>query len=165
MGLLTTLQDLLEKRGELRLLFSEISHASFLRIALGIGHTTLDGYAESVRKSMSNETTFRDTSNPEELFKICADLSKDLSEDLEAKELMGRSVTLKVKTDGFQVKTRVKNLLEHTADASVIGSAARGLLRQFMEEMRPLTLRLMGVRVSAKYTTCRLSSEAGEAEP
>ena len=97
---------------------------------------------------MSNETTFRDTSDPEELFKICADLSKDLSDDLEAKELQGRSVTLKIKTDGFQVKTRVKNLLECTADAAVIGLAAKGLLRQLMEEMRPLRLRLMGVRVS-----------------
>ena len=76
-------------------------------------------------------------------------ISKDLSEDLEAKELQGRAVTLKIKTDGFQVKTRVKNLLEWTADAAVIGSAARALLRQFMEEMRPLRLRLMGVRVSA----------------
>ena len=144
----STCKDLFERRGELRLLFSEISHASFLRIALGIGHTTLDGYRDSDRKSMSNETTFRDTSDPEELFKICADLSKDLSDDLEAKELQGRSVTLKIKTDGFQVKTRVKNLMECTADAAVIGSAARGLLRQFMEEMRPLRLRLMGVRVS-----------------
>ena len=73
---------------------------------------------------------------------------KDLSDDLEAKELQGRSVTLKIKTDGFQVKTRVKNLHDCTADAAVIGSAARVLLRQFMEEMRPLRLRLMGVRVS-----------------
>ena len=74
----STCKDLFERRGELRLLFSEISHASFLRIALGIGHTTLDGYANSDRKSMSTETTFRDTSDPEELFKICADLSKEL---------------------------------------------------------------------------------------
>ena len=51
---------------------------------------------------MSTETTFRDTSDPEELFKICADLSKDLSDDLGARELQGRSVTLKIKTDGFQ---------------------------------------------------------------
>ena len=72
----STCKDLYEKRGELRLLFSEISHSSFLRIALGIGHTTLDGYATSDRKSLSTETTFRDTSDPEELFKICAELSK-----------------------------------------------------------------------------------------
>ena len=79
---------------------------------------------------------------------------KDLSDDLEAKELQGRSVTLKIKTDGFQVKTRVKNLHDCTSDAAVIGSAARGLLRQFMEEMRPLRLRLMGVRVSATLLPC-----------
>ena len=144
----TTCADLYDHRGELRLLFSEISHGSFLRIALGIGHTTLEGWTERERKSLSNETTFPDTDDPAKLFDICAELSKELADDLGKKGLTGRAVTLKIKTDGFAVKTRVKNLLDHTADRKVIEATARAILRQFMEEMRPLRLRLMGVRMS-----------------
>jgi hypothetical protein len=55
-------------------------------------------------------------------------------------------VTLKIKTDKFSTKTRVKTLFDHTCDLRVIESASKSLLRQFIEEMKPMTLRLMGVR-------------------
>ena len=56
----------------------------------------------------------------------------------------------------------MKNLHDWTSEAAVIGSAARALLRQFMhEEMRPLRLRLMGVRVSP-YKRCVKVMEGGK---
>ena len=48
------------------------------------------------------------------------------------------------------MKTRVKNLLEWTAEAAVIGSAARALLRQFMEEMRELVKQSNDEKVKGK---------------
>lgn len=58
----------------------------------------------------------------------------------------GRSVTLKIKTDRFKLKTRVCNLLEHTDEAIVIEKAAKSILRHFMEtaDEKPLRLRLLG---------------------
>ena len=73
---------------------------------VGIGHTTLEGWNNRERKSLSNETTFRDTSNTEELQEICWSLSQDLAEDLEKESLFGRAVTLKIKTHDFKTKTK-----------------------------------------------------------
>ena len=76
-------------------------------LRLGIGHTTLEGWNSRDRKSLSNETTFRDTSDNDELHEICTRLSQDLAEDLERESLTGRAVTLKIKTDKFKIKTRL----------------------------------------------------------
>lgn len=156
-----TCGDLWEQRGCIKLLFSETSATHFLNIALGLGSTRLADWNERERKSLSTETTFRDTDNPAELQDICATLCADLSRDLVRHGLEGRQVTLKIKTDTFRTKTKVLNLFEHTTDARVIEAAARQILRQLAEaaEEKPLRLRLMGVRMS------EFKSEDGAAAP
>ena len=145
-------KDLYSQRAKLKILFSEISFNYFIRIALGIGSTVIkdDGEDSSGRKSMSTETTFRDTSDKAALMETCSKLCFDLSEDLQKKGLKGRSVTLKIKSHDFQVKTKVMSLLEITDDPAVMEEAAKKLLRFFMEtwEEKPLKLRLMGVKMS-----------------
>lgn len=142
--------DLYEKRGRLKILFSEVSSTGFLRIALGIGATRLSDWTDRERKSISNERTFRDTSDPGELFEFLKHLSHELAADLEKESREGRAVTVKIKTHNFKIKTKVLNLLEFTSDAAVIESAAKKILRQLMDsaEEKPLKLRLMGVRMS-----------------
>lgn len=146
----STCQDLYEKRGILKLLFSDISYQSFIRISLGIGSTRLSDWNDRERKSLSTETTFKDTSDATELFEICSSLCQDLAQDLTQKGLQGRSVTLKVKTHDFQIRTKVKHLLEATAEAEKIESIAKSLLKFFMDnaDEKPLKLRLMGIRMS-----------------
>ncbi|XP_059095948.1 DNA polymerase kappa-like isoform X3 [Tigriopus californicus] len=146
----STCQDLYEKRGVLKLLFSDISYHSFIRISLGIGSTRLSDWNERERKSLSTETTFRDTSDVSELQEICTSLCQDLAQELTQHGLQGRSVTLKVKTHDFQVRTKVKHLLEATAEADKIEVVAKSLLKFFMDntQAKPLKLRLMGVRMS-----------------
>ena len=146
----TNCQDLYDKRGEIKLLFSSISSNSFLRISLGIGSTSLADWAERERKSLSNETTFRDTSDTNELMQICEKLSLDLAKDLESEGLEGRSVSLKIKTHKFNIKTKVHNLLGYTNEVSIIATSAKSILRHFIKvsEEKPLKLRLMGVRMS-----------------
>ena len=104
------------------------------------------------RKSMSTETTFRDTSDPEKLREICNELCNELASDLQNENLKGTQVTLKIKTDKFDLKTKVSNLMQATSDASVISQAAINILRKYMNEesrdKQPLTLRLLGVRMS-----------------
>ena len=104
-----TCGDLFERRGRLKLLFSEISFNSFLRISLGIGSTRLSLGSERERKSLSTETTFRDTSSTAELAEKCSALSADLAEDLKKRGLQGKAVTLKIKTHRFQTKTKGKS--------------------------------------------------------
>ena len=137
----TTCGDLWEKRGLLCLLFSECSYDYFIRVALGIGSNWQGDGSE--RKSVSCETTFRPSGDREELCSIIRQLSSDLSEDLCRYKLSGRGVTLKYKTDNFDVKTRIVQLHQPTQDGSIIASAAIKLLPADLPK-----LRLLGVRMS-----------------
>jgi len=100
--------------------------------------------SERERKSVSCETTFRSTSDRNELCDIIRQLSADLALDLERHVLLGRSVTLKYKTDKFDVKTRITQLTGYTGDGGVIAKAATSLL----PPGGGLNLRLLGVRMS-----------------
>jgi hypothetical protein len=143
-----TCRDIYEKRGLIQLLYSELSTVSFLRIALGIGCTDVGDMGNRERKSMSTETTFRDTSDPNQLREICGEQCTELAADLQYENLAGRQVTVKIKTHKFALKTRVVNLHQATADVQVIKHAATKILNQFMSEDKPMTLRLLGVRMS-----------------
>eukprot|EP00095_Tigriopus_kingsejongensis_P007038 maker-scaffold1013_size70870-snap-gene-0.18 protein:Tk07038 transcript:maker-scaffold1013_size70870-snap-gene-0.18-mRNA-1 annotation:"dna polymerase kappa" len=145
-----TCRDLYERRALLKLLFSDISFQSFMRIALGLGSNHPSDWNEQGRKSMSTETTFRDTSSVEVLHGICTTICQELAQDLQKHSLQGRSVTLKIKTHKFQIKTKVRHLPEPTSQANLIEKAAQKILKQFEDnaEEKPLTLRLMGVRMS-----------------
>ncbi len=101
-----TCGDLFLKRGLVKLLFSEVASRYFLRVSVGSGSNNLVEWNERERKSLSTETTFRDTSDEVELFDICSRLCHDLSGDLKKHGLQGKAVTLKIKTDGFQIRTK-----------------------------------------------------------
>merc|ERR1711860_145217 len=124
--------DISENLGIVKILFSEISFNSFLRISLGIGSTAVSSGTERDRKSLSTETTFKDTSDPNLLLEICSDLCKELATDLKAKNLKGRSVTVKIKTHDFDIKTKVNNLPEFTDDFEIIEPTAKTILRHFV---------------------------------
>ena len=147
---ITTCQDILDQRGRVHLLFSELSSVGFFRVALGIGCTDVAAMANSERKSMSTETTFKDTSDPEKLREICKELSQELSSDLQNESLVARQVTVKIKTHKFAIKTKVSNLLRPTSDFQIIHQTALKILQKFIDciEEKPLTLRLLGVRAS-----------------
>jgi DNA polymerase kappa len=58
----------------------------------------------------------------------------------------GRTVTIKLKTVIFEVKTRAQSLMEHTSDPGIIFSTAKELLRLEIQACQPspLRLRLLG---------------------
>merc|ERR550519_835778 len=122
-----------------------------LRISLGLGSTRIEPVDErGQQKSISTETTFRETSDRQTLMKLCEDLSVDLSADMEKKGILGHAVTVKIKSHDYKQKTKVSQLIEDTNDADVIGSAAKKILLNLLDtsEEQPLKLRLMGVRMS-----------------
>lgn len=60
--------------------------------------------------------------------------------------LKGKTVTLKIKTVTFEVRTRAQTIAQHTNDAHQINSVAARLLHTEIENSasKPLELRLMG---------------------
>ncbi|KAK2715560.1 DNA polymerase kappa-like isoform X2 [Artemia franciscana] len=143
-----TCSDLFEKRGMLSLLFSEISCHQFMEIALGLGCTDLNEYNVSERKSISTETTFKATSNQEEIHKILEELCEELSEDMKNKCLFGKQFTLKCKLDTFDTLTRQTNLAFCTNDSSIMLKTAKVLLEKEISKLNSFCVRLLGVRMS-----------------
>ncbi|KAJ8304151.1 hypothetical protein KUTeg_017734 [Tegillarca granosa] len=144
-----TCTDLYNKRALLYHLYSQISFNYFMRICLGIGSTTVE--RDSERKSISTERTFSEISNPSDLYSKCNELCEALSNDLEEEQLKGKTVTIKLKTVKFEVKTRAHTLPEYTSDVEVIFATAKDLLKTEIQHVspNPLRLRLMGVRMSS----------------
>ncbi|XP_076061856.1 DNA polymerase kappa-like isoform X2 [Oratosquilla oratoria] len=148
---ITTCEDLWHKRGILMLLFSETNYNFFLDLALGQGETILSNWTERDRKSISNETTFKGTSDKNVLFDTLDDLCQELSDDMKKHDIVGKLLTLKIKTIDFQVKTRTSPLADYTNCVTVIQPKAQQILQHEMDvcsHKQPLTLRLMGVRMS-----------------
>ena len=103
------------------------------------------------QKSISNETTFSGTSSKADFHELIAKLSIDLNKDMARKSLVGKLVTLKMKTVDFELKTRSIGLGEPTREVSVIEKLCKRLLQNEMDKSppdQPLALRLLGVGMS-----------------
>jgi DNA polymerase-4 len=115
------------------------------RLARGID--TRQVSADRETKSVSSETTFeRDIADFRSLEKILWSLAEDVSARLKSKELAGATVTLKLKTADFRIRTRARSLDAPTQLAGRIFAASRGLLEH---ETDGTHYRLLGVGVSA----------------
>ncbi|CAH8493751.1 unnamed protein product [Schistosoma mattheei] len=180
-----TCADLIDKRGLLWHVSTKISMVYYMRIALGhsddrwlinvknhfdeksnkpFGFIDNDsenivpsaqGQVELNRKSMSVERTFSDTSDENELMHRCEQLAQMLSTDLKEEHVKGQLITLKMKLDTFEIRTRSQLLPDYTNHTEIINSFGRELLREEMVAFKlntavnkPLTLRLMGLRMS-----------------
>jgi DNA polymerase IV len=104
----------------------------------------------STPKSMSRETTFERDLHPKHdratLSSKFTDLCKRVSDDLQRKGYVGRTVGIKLRFDDFHTVTRDLTVPVATDDAQEIRRAATECLRRITLNRR---LRLLGVRVSA----------------
>ena len=115
------------------------------RLARGIDSREVS--AERETKSVSSETTFEhDIADFRSLERILWSLTEEVSARLKTKELAGATVTLKLKTADFKIRTRARSLETPTQLARRIFAAARGLLERETDGTR---YRLLGVGVSA----------------
>jgi DNA polymerase-4 len=102
--------------------------------------------ADRETKSVSSETTFeRDIADFRSLELILWSLAEDVSARLKAKELCGTTVTVKLKTADFKIRTRARSLDTPTQLAQRIFAAARDLLKR---EANGTKFRLLGVGLS-----------------
>ncbi|KKB78068.1 DNA polymerase IV [Devosia soli] len=101
---------------------------------------------DSEMKTVSSETTFnRDHTTLEELSTELLHCSERLSERLKAKGIVGDTVTLKLKTAGFKLRTRARHLMMPTQLANVLYEAGLSLLQR---EVDGTPFRLIGIGVS-----------------
>lgn len=157
LGILTG-ADLREKSPEfLRLQFGKAG-GWYYRISRGIDHRPVEPHRE--RKSIGAEDTF-----PDDVFDFdlaqreVAALAEKVWRSCEAKELSGRTVTLKVKYADFQQITRSR-----TIETSVRGAAELTMIAStLLEPLFPVAkgIRLLGVTLS---TLGLRGSEAGEVQ-
>ncbi len=156
-----TCGDLWEHRGVINSLFKPATVSFLLAVSLGIGNSWFSvstDTADQNQKSISSERTFSGTNTNIEP-KLCHTLCTDLERELISKELKAHTVTLKIKTVDFQVKTRAVRLLSATNEADIIFETAWSIYKMYASESKDLAIRLLGVRLS-NFQSC--SEEADD---
>jgi DNA polymerase-4 len=114
------------------------------QLARGIDARKVD--AERETKSISAETTFeRDIGDLRPLEQYLWELSEKVSARLKAAELAGSTVTLKLKSADFKLRTRARTLNASTQLAARIYEAGHDLLAREVGQTR---YRLIGIGVS-----------------
>jgi len=118
--------------------------ARLARLARGIDDRPV--HADRVSKSVSAETTFdEDIADLRPLELRLWRLAEKVSSRLKAGELAGSTVTLKLKTADFRIRTRARSFAEPTQLAAKIFAAGRDLLGGETDGTR---FRLIGIGVS-----------------
>jgi DNA polymerase-4 len=118
--------------------------ARLWRLARGIDERSVDPARET--KSISSETTFeRDIDEFRPLEQTLWNLTEKVSARLKAEALAGSTVTLKLKSADFKIRTRAESLGAPTQLAARIFEAGRELLRR---EVGATRYRLIGIGVS-----------------
>ena len=129
--------DLMRRYGEEGLRLS--------RLARGIDTRKVDPERET--KSVSAETTFNtDISDFRPLEQTLWELTEKVSSRLKAARLTGSTVTLKLKSADFKIRTRSRSLPASTQLAGRIFEAGRDMLRN---EVGATRYRLIGIGVSS----------------
>lgn len=122
------------------------------RLARGIDQRKVSPERET--KSISSETTFnRDIGEFRPLEQLLWDLTEKVSYGLKSHALAGTTVTLKLKSADFKIRTRARSLGSPTQLAAKIFAAGRDLLSH---EVGATKYRLIGIGVS------NLSEAAGD---
>ncbi|MBV9556053.1 MAG: DNA polymerase IV [Pseudolabrys sp.] len=114
------------------------------RLSRGLDNRKVDPEGET--KSVSAETTFeRDISQFRPLELILWELTERVSARLKKYGLAGSTVTLKLKSNDFKIRTRARSLPQETQLAGKIFAAGRDLLTR---EIDATHYRLLGIGVS-----------------
>jgi DNA polymerase-4 len=129
-------RDLMRRYGE--------DGARLWRLARGIDQRSIS--AERETKSISAETTFeRDNGEFRPLEQHLWELTERVSARLKANALAGSTVTLKLKSADFKIRTRARSLSAPSQLAARIFAAGRDLLEHEVGKTR---FRLIGIGVS-----------------
>ena len=102
--------------------------------------------SNSAMKSVSSETTFNsDIASLDQLSTELLNLCERLSERLKAKGIVGDTVTLKLKSAGFRLRTRARHLIIPTQLTNLLYETGLSLLQR---EVDGTAFRLIGIGIS-----------------
>jgi DNA polymerase-4 len=103
--------------------------------------------SKRLRKSIGRERTFADNiDDRHEMISKLHELSKKVAEDMEKKNVSGRTVTVKIKYHNFVIKTRSRTMNDYISSSGEIFDVASELLMipNYPEE----PVRLLGIQLS-----------------
>jgi DNA polymerase IV (DinB-like DNA polymerase) len=102
-------------------------------------------------KSVSRETTFTEDTGDEQLLAATIDaLADEVCRNLSDESLHCRTVTVKVRYEGFVTRTKARTLPHVTGDPAIVRRCAHSLLRDIFDGRK---IRLLGIRLSS-FDTC-----------
>ena len=138
-------EDLLQwTLDELKPIFGKASHYYYLA-ARGQDEREVESHRE--RKSIGSERTFHeDIIDPEQMLEKLQQLATEVWQEMQVKEVTGRTITVKVKFDNFVQVTRAKSISNEITALEDITSHLQGLLHK--AEIKGRRVRLLGVTVS-----------------
>jgi DNA polymerase IV (archaeal DinB-like DNA polymerase) len=108
-------------------------------------------------KSVSRETTFEtDTDDPALLLTNLESLAAAVHQCLAEEHLRCRCITLKIRYQGFETRTRSRTLPHYTGDPEPIRISSQALLREMYDGRK---VRLIGIRLSSfeKQDPCQMT--------
>ncbi|MBT4837022.1 MAG: DNA polymerase IV [Methylococcales bacterium] len=122
----------------------------YYQMARGIDNREV--VSHRTRKSLGSETTFAtDIGNIEAIQKYLQALSSEVAESLKQKDLLARTITIKVKYANFEQVTRSQTFKEPINEQQVMMWGARELLKQTEVSVRKI--RLIGIKASNLVST------------
>jgi len=87
-----------------------------------------------------------DTDDPDLLTRTMDILAEEVYNSLALEDLSFRTLTVKVRYQGFITRTRARTLSHYTRKKEVLLDSAHSLLREMMEDKK---VRLLGIRLSS----------------
>jgi len=97
--------------------------------------------------SISREITFdADTDDPEIIAMTMDTLSEEVYLGLIQEDLSFRTLTIKVRYQGFMTRTRARTLSHYTRKKEILQACAQSLLKDIIEDQK---VRLLGIRLSS----------------
>ncbi len=113
--------------------------------ALGIDGSEVEERLDT--RSISREITFdMDTDEPEVIAMTMDTLAEEVYTGLVQENLSFRTLTIKVRYQGFITRTRARSLSHYTHKKEILRTCAHSLLSEVMEDRK---VRLLGIRLSS----------------
>ncbi|PPJ50188.1 hypothetical protein CBER1_05188 [Cercospora berteroae] len=141
-----TCGDIYPQRHYINRLFGEKTFEFLMGVYLGLGRTDVRPAEEHERKSVGTESTFHDTSDPQELRDKLRHTAESLEEDLQRTEFKGRTLCLKIKLHTYEVFSRQVQPPKAVYTADDLYNYSLPMLQKLEKEMPGMKLRLMGLR-------------------
>lgn len=136
-------EDILSKKKEIKICFTENSFEFFIKAALGIARCFHEKSEE--RKSISVSRTFPTIANYKDMENKLRELSESIADDLEYFRKMAKHITVNAKTHKFEVKSKNLMLDKFIKSKDEIFVNSCILLKQLW----PLDpVRLLGIKLS-----------------